>query len=574
MSGSLCARAALGTTLLLCPLVALAEPGYSDYLEWVDWARLKPGVTAGLASSYDRTGENADYSWYEWPEYQPLDAMVCTVKTIDGPGIIYRFWMPHLTAKRIFDISMYFDGESTPRIDTTSDVLLGGGFSYFSAPLVSTFAGGQVGYEPIPFAQSLVIEMTNKALPASGWSSNRNYYQYTYATFPPGTPLVSYSGTLTPEQEAERAAVVAMFDNAGSHPAGISPTAICVPTGSSSIPAGERLTLADLAGPGIIRQISLCMDDPTDDELEGLRLEVFYDDDASAAIDVPVGHFFGAGRERAPYSSLPLGTDSPDGCYSYWPMPFRQAVQVKLYNTAGAPITVDAAVVEYEPTTVDDDMGSLYVRAFTGFKAPEQLCHPVLSVRGRGHYVGNLLYIEQSWWSFEMLEGDDIVTVDGAEGLYGTGLEDAYNGGYYYNWVGVQEDEPEGGMPQSAIRPLNGILYVHREDGVQHARADQYRWYIADRVGFSTSIDVKIENRYAADGAEWTSVAFWYWQPPLTGDADVDYDLDLEDFAAFQSCFAEQTPECAEVFDHDGGGIGLSDHAYFVQQTTGPLEGE
>ena len=53
------------------------------------------------------------------------------------------------------------------------------------------------------------------------------------------------------------------------------------------------------------------------------------------------------------------------------------------------------------------------------------------------------------------------------------------------------------------------------------------------------------------------------------GDADVDYDLDLRDFAAFQGCFAEQTPECVEMFDHDGGG-GLSDHAYFIQQMTGP----
>ena len=99
MSSSLHARTVFSVTLLLCPLVALAEPGYGDYLEWVDWARLKPGVTAGLASSYDRTGENADYSWYEWPEYQPLEEMVCTVKTIDGPGIINRFWMPHLSAK-------------------------------------------------------------------------------------------------------------------------------------------------------------------------------------------------------------------------------------------------------------------------------------------------------------------------------------------------------------------------------------------------------------------------------------------------------------------------------------------
>ena len=33
------------------------------------------------------------------------------------------------------------------------------------------------------------------------------------------------------------------------------------------------------------------------------------------------------------------------------------------------------------------------------------------------------------------LEGDDIIYVNGSETLFGSGMEDAYNGGYYFNHV-------------------------------------------------------------------------------------------------------------------------------------------
>jgi hypothetical protein len=110
-------------------------------------------------------------------------------------------------------------------------------------------------------------------------------------------------------------------------------------------------------------------------------------------------------------------------------------------------------------------------------------------------------------------------------------LEDAYNGGAYYNWVAPQSDEPEGVCPQSATRPLNGILYVHKENGL--ARADQYRWRIADCIPFSRSIEVNVECRYGITGSQWTSVAFWYQLPLLLEDLNDDGNVDLADFAIF-----------------------------------------
>jgi hypothetical protein len=558
---------------LLSGSAAAQVPGYSTYTDWRDWARLKRGAIAGLASSYDRAGGNDDFSQYESPAGPITTETACTVATLTGPGVIWRFWMPHLTAKIPFAVRLYCDGDATPRIDTASDVLLAGGYGYFQAPLVDTFAGGQTCYEPIAFAQSLRIETVNRALPPGDvWSPYRHYYQYAYTLYPAPTPVTSYSGVLTPEQQAGRAAVTALFGGVGQHPAGSSPTAIRLSVAAQTIAGGDSLIVADLAGPGVVRQLSVRMEAATDAELAALRLRVHYDGEPAPAIDVPVGDFFGAGRQRAPYRSLPLGTDGPDGFYCYWPLPFHRAVRVGLHNSGAQPVTIDGAVVECEPGPVDNDLCYLHAVVQTDLRADGEVYHTLLTATGRGHYVGNLLYVEEDHYYFGMLEGDDVMLVDGARGLYGTGLEDAYNGGYYYNWVGVQSDEPEGAAPRSAIRPLSGILYVDRHWGPAYARADQYRWRVADCVPFTRSLEVLVENRYAQAGSRWTSVAFWYQQPPLPGDLNCDGTVDFDDINPFVTALVSQTgyeaehPDCRWLSGDidDNGQVDFDDIDPFV----------
>jgi hypothetical protein len=373
--------------------------------------------------------------------------------------------------------------------------------------------------------------------------------------FSTDTVLESYTETLTTQQQIDRAPVVSLFENAGGHPAGGSATVINIDIPTTVIEPNSGIDLADLTGPGIIRRLNIGMADTDDGELDGLRLQVYYDDSSVAAIDVPVGNFFGAGKKRALYKSIPLGTDSNDGFYCYWPMPFRRSVAVRVHNTTDVNIPIESAAVQYEPVANLQGMCYLHAVENSSTKQPGQIYHPILSTTGCGHYVGELLYVEQDNYSFYMLEGDDVVTVDGNDVFHGTGLEDAYNGGYYYNWVGVQADEPEGRYPQSAIRPLHGILYVNRQEDIQYARADQYRWRIADCVPFSRSIEVNIENRYGIDGSKWTSVAFWYQYPCRKGDFDGDCDVDFRDFAALASFWLNS--DCADPdwcggadFDH------------------------
>ena len=541
------------------PALAGVPIGYKALTNWNCWPQLRLGIHSDVASSYDRSGGNNDWNYYEFPTGHVTTETTATIKTIQGPGIIYRFWMPHIMSKNHYAVRMYFDGETTPRIDTDSTAILGGTYSYFSEPLLVTFAGGQTCYEPICFSQSLRIETENKIF---GPFANRHYYQYSYHTLPANTEINSYTGQLSSEEQQNRDLAISILENAGEHPASDSNTAQLMTANNASIPSGGRLVF-DLTGPGTIRRINLKMDEPNDAELYGLKLKVYYDDEDTSAIDASVGYFFGAGSNRAPYRSLPIGTDSNDGFYCYWPMPFHKSVKVELHNTTIEPIDVNLFKIEYEPLVVDYDMCYLHAKTNTSVKQSGQIYHTLLSTTGRGHYVGDLLYVQQNTDSFWMLEGDDVITVDGNYTQYGTGLEDAYNGGAYYNWVAVQEDEPEGIYPQSASRPLNGILYVNKESGL--ARADQYRWRIPDCIPFCSSIDVKAECRYGIDGSEWTSIAFWYEFPDIPQDIDEDKDVDFIDFSMFASQWGNTNcGDCNQADFTGDGNVDIEDLSDFA----------
>jgi len=537
--------------IIVSSMVSLihAQPiaGYEALSSWEDWSRLKVGAQSGLASSYDRSGGNYDWDHYEYPEGLIEEEVLCTIKIIQGPGIIYRFWMPHYMARNHYVVRMYFDGETTARIDTESNTIFDGLFECFSEPLIITVAGGQICYEPIAFSESVIIETMNKP---SGPFANRHYYQYTYMTYPAGTEIDSYTGSLTTEQQQQRSKVVSMLDNVGEHPDSNCAGVMEVSTSPAII--DSNLTLADLAGPGLIRKINIKMTDANDTELEGLNLRIYYDDQNNPSIDIPVAHFFGAGKERTAYRSLPIGTDSNDGFYCYWPMPFRNSVLVKLFNTTAEPIAIDSAKVEYEQKQLDHHTCYLHATKNTSVRQSGQIYHTILSTTGQGHYVGDLLYVQQNADSFYMLEGDDVIYADGQLVQNGTGLEDTYNGGAYYNWVAVIPDEPEGPYPQSATRPLSGILYVNRY--TDFARADQYRWRIADCIPFAESIEANVECRYAQVGSRWISVGFWYQLPYLLEDISEDGRVDFIDFALFADDWLDTDSDSCDRSDFNGDG--------------------
>ncbi len=546
---------------VICTALSFSSPyGYKAY-QWEQLPVLKIGVESGLASSYDRNGGNYDYSWYDSPDGHSPQVGFCTVKTLQGPGIIYRFWMPHAMTKYPFDLRMYFDGSSTPAIEVDNETLFDRQYGYFTDPNLNfTCAGGQNLYEPIYFNDSVRIESYNQSLTTSFYY--RNYYQYSYHLLPKDTEVETYTGQLTPQQQ-DRAEVIEMLQNAGSSPFGQDSNQHTTTLQNFSIPAQSGETI-DITGPGTVREVIVKLAEPNDFNLDSINLVVTYDSFDEPAIDIPISDFFGAGHQRAAYSSLPISFDSAKGCRCFFPMPFHNSIKIEIHNNSEKNIDVEKFEVKFLAGDIPEYSCYLNCVKKTSFKQSGQQYHQMLYTEGMGHYVGDLLYVTQIHDPndnvLRFLEGDDVITVDGKYTQYGTGLEDAYNGGAYYNWVAVRNDEPEGPYPQSATRPLSGILYVGKG---WTSRADQYRWRIADCIPFTKSLEVNVECLHDYyNSSEWNSVAFWYQLPyPIN-----DY-TDLADFTQWW-----QQVECGECGGYDctdDGKVDIDDLCCFASSWLG-----
>ena len=488
-------------------LSAQQRTGYEGLLSWSSLPRAKHNNHAGLASSWDRSGGNLDFNNYQQPPgHTSGDVDPVTIVSLNGPGLLTRFWMPHATANQAFPLRIFVDGQLA--IETDTNTFLGGDFGYFNDPLVSTLIGGQVSYEPILFQESLRIESANFSSPEL---RSRHYYQWSYILLSEHAIVPPYTGTLTAAQMEARSLVVAMLAAVGDNPAGPSADAIVIDHVDRTIEAGSSFNIAALSGSGCLRRLNIQLSDPSDNSLDGLFLRVRYDGLSANAIDVPISHYFGAGHGRTPYCSLPLGNEPSGRFYSYWPMPYRSGIIVELYNATEVPILLTASELEYEVRPVLPEEGSLHVVHSEATTSTGQAWHSILSVMGSGHYVGSLLYVEDRDVDPTILEGDDLVVVDGQTFIFGTGTEDAYNGGYYYNHAYEQSDDGDVPNPFEGTGPLYGLLRMDFPDiGNDLVRTDQYRWLIADAIPFDKQIEVAIENHGERGGVLFGSVAYYY----------------------------------------------------------------
>ncbi len=261
-----------------------------------------------------------------------------------------------------------------------------------------------------------------------------------------------------------------MFEASTTNPAFIDPTYDCRavsfenPTGargrggqaakgrkgapSQRIRAGERIVLADIEGPGVIRHFWLTMLPAPPERLRGLMLEVFYDGAAEPSISVPVVDFFGLPHGRqVPMQSVVMSVLEGRGYNSYLPMPFRQGVRVEVVNEAAkgtilyyqidyslhAELPVDigylhATFRRENPTTLRQD----FVIA-DGFEGPGRFfgCNVGVRVIDAGDWYG---------------EGEMKAYIDGDDEyptICGTGLED-YVGSA---WGMGRFDSPYSGAP-------------------------------------------------------------------------------------------------------------------------------
>jgi hypothetical protein len=295
---------------------------------------------------------------------------------------------------------------------------------------------------------------------------------------------------------------------------------------SIEIGAGEVTTLADIAGPAVIRHIWMTTHT---DHWRTLVLRLYWDGAAAPAIAVPLGDFFCQGwGEFAQVSSAPVAVNPHGGLNSYWEMPFREGARITLENLGDATAVVYYQV-DYELTEVADNAAYLHATWRRSNPLQYKQVHTILDgVAGAGHYVGTYLawgVNSSGWWG----EGELKFYLDGDDELptiCGTGTEDYFGGAWNF-------DVPGHGYG-AYTTPYLGLPQILKPDGLYRSqqRFGMYRWHLPDPIRFTRDISVTVQalgwrsgGRYLPLQDDIASTAWWY-QADAEGVTPVEFHAD------------------------------------------------
>ncbi len=246
------------------------------------------------------------------------------------------------------------------------------------------------------------------------------------------------------------------------------------------VPRGERVTLGEAKGPGVLTQLWLtfpgwfwqhwnpsALISPT--ILKTLILRIYWDGEKNPAVQAPMGDFFGNGLcEIQSFASRYFGMSS-GGFFCKFPMPFRKGFRIEAENldqSIDTDIFLNAVYQIVEE--VDSSEGYFHTAFSTGHDLREGMT--LVEVEGKGHYAGCTLSLQGKRLNeLSFLEAPEYVYIDedwAVPRITGTGLEDYFLGGWYFRegtFCG-----PLHGVPVKDPLRASVVMYrVHESDALR-----------------------------------------------------------------------------------------------------------
>lgn len=264
---------------------------------------------------------------------------------------------------------------------------------------------------------------------------------------------------------------------------------------------GQKATLAYIQGPGVITRIWVTIDSRDPYFLRRIVLRMFWDDEVSPSVEVPVGDFFGTGFQYKHYFSQFVGMTS-GGYFSYFPMPFQKSARIEVENETGQEVYAFYYHIDYQKLLQPLEPEIAYFHAFwkRDIRTVPGQNYVILEAEGTGHFVGVNMSMQGYNRNLWFLEGDEMVYVDDEESpsMYGTGTEDYFTSGWYFN-------------RGEFYSPYHGLII--KNDSL--ARIAAYRFQVGDAIPFKKSLKFTIEHGHAnTEIADYSSTAYWYQKEP------------------------------------------------------------
>jgi hypothetical protein len=253
------------------------------------------------------------------------------------------------------------------------------------------------------------------------------------------------------------------------------------------IEVGERVVLADIEGPGVIRHIWLTIPPSPPEMMQARFIEVFYDGADEPSISVPVVDFFGVPWGRpVPTSNALAAIQEGRGFNSFVPMPFHGRVRVEFVNESQRAHPLYFQIDYTLEPDLPDDAGLLHVSYRR--QNPTVLTEDFViaeGLRGPGRFLGCVVGVRVLNGGVWYGEGEVKIYLDGDDELptiCGTGLEDYVGtawgmGPHQAHYMGAPLDVRPPGTPPNANPDFVGF----------------HRWHVLDPIMFASELKVTIQ---------------------------------------------------------------------------------
>jgi hypothetical protein len=254
---------------------------------------------------------------------------------------------------------------------------------------------------------------------------------------------------------------------------------------SRIVEPGERVTLADLRGPGTIRHLWMTFPPAPPELMRALYLEVFYDELDEPSISVPCVDFFGVPHGRPVVLSSALAAiQEGRGFNSFVPMAFGRRLRVELVNGSARRLPLYYQI-DYTMGAAD---GAGRLHATFRRENPTTMKRDFVieaGLRGPGRFLGCVVGVRcldaGQWYG----EGEVKVYRDGDTELptiCGTGLEDYVGSAWGMNahsafYAGAPLDVRAPGKEASGVPDFVGF----------------YRWHVLDPIMFERELEIRIQ---------------------------------------------------------------------------------
>jgi hypothetical protein len=292
---------------------------------------------------------------------------------------------------------------------------------------------------------------------------------------------------------------------------------------------GKAVVIADLEGPGVIRQIHITQHPHLNEagQARGLVLLIYYDDEPEPAVQCPLPDFFGHGcNAKGEFFSSLLIECAPKSYNCYIPMPYRKRARVVVRNDLDKPV-MSYSFVEYEKMPAwQEEWGYLHATySRRAFQLKGDTRVTFLQLQGQGHLIGRQFSIatdEPLFHDFSyVMEGNNEVDLDGRERVLDyLGSEDSFtfSWGFQSQFAGLR-----AGMPHIDKGNVHSLSLFRFHDHMPIRFQRELRWTIdwtyefkTNLVGEITPYMNKIDDAAQAGGCwvDYATVFYWYQDDP------------------------------------------------------------